>query len=393
MPAKTPKVELSPAVLRWSRESAGIELADVAKRLGVRQGTVEKWESGAAKLTLGRLQQLASLYKRPLAAFFLPQAPTELPLPHDCRVLPGTSGGAISKQTRLAIREARRVQALATELSAELGYDSATPLGALGLTSDVEKAAGEERARLSVGLDEQLAWRDSSTALRRWRQALEDVGIVVLQIPMPMEDARGFSLLDGGLPVIVINSRDAVNGRVFSLLHEYGDLLRGCSGICTPHEAGITASRAQPVERFCNAVAGAILVPRDSLLDELTALSPPRGVRLSADDVASLASGFRVSSYVILYRLRSAHVIDERRFKAEIEELQSRAVRAPRRRGGGPPSERRCLQRRGARFASLVLEAKSRDIITYTDVADYLSLRVNRLAALERLLGRSGLGT
>lgn len=51
---------------------------------------------------------------------------------------------------------------------------------------------------------------------------LEEQGIFVFQFPMPVEENRGFSLVRKEHPlVIVINSQDSPNGRIFTLFHEY----------------------------------------------------------------------------------------------------------------------------------------------------------------------------
>jgi hypothetical protein len=58
-----------------------------------------------------------------------------------------------------------------------------------------------------------------------------------------------------------------------------------------------------------------------------------------------------------------------------------------RRRSFGLHPARRCVQEKGPRFTSLVLEAKDRELITYSDVADYLSIRMKHLDKVQSLLG------
>jgi len=112
MPRKTLEVTVEPRVLIWARKSIGIDIEKVAKRFNASVDTVAKWELGEKKPTLRMLKELAHFYKRPLAVFFLPSPPEEPPLPTDFRVLPQQEKGVLSKETHLALRNARRLRSL-----------------------------------------------------------------------------------------------------------------------------------------------------------------------------------------------------------------------------------------------------------------------------------------
>jgi len=89
MPAEKPVwVGVNPNVMKWARESIGLAIPEVSRRLNIGEGTVTEWEMGDRKPTLNTLKKLTSLYKRPLAVFFLPNPPKEPPLPTDYRALP-----------------------------------------------------------------------------------------------------------------------------------------------------------------------------------------------------------------------------------------------------------------------------------------------------------------
>jgi len=70
MPRKTLEVTVEPKVLIWARESMGMDIQKVARRLNTSVDTVTKWELGEKKPTLRILKELARFYKRPLAVFF-----------------------------------------------------------------------------------------------------------------------------------------------------------------------------------------------------------------------------------------------------------------------------------------------------------------------------------
>lgn len=61
---------VTPAVLRWARESVGASVDDAAKRAGVTEERIRDWEAGEAEPTLAKLRMLAKLYQRPLSVFF-----------------------------------------------------------------------------------------------------------------------------------------------------------------------------------------------------------------------------------------------------------------------------------------------------------------------------------
>jgi len=387
MPRTTPTAEVNPAVLKWARESAGVELEAVARRLNVKPETVAKWEEGIASPTLGTVQRLATLYKRPLAALFLPRPPADPPLPRDFRILPRRGARRLSPEARLAIREARRVQSLATELADDLDKRGPSIVASAKGSTDPEALAADERARLGVSVEQQIGWRSAYAALREWRAAIENQALLTLQLPMPLEELRGCSFGIGGIATIVLNSRDAVHARIFSLLHEYAHLLLGASALCIPESGGRPRGDTGRIEVFCNAFAAALLVPPAAVMEDRGVRARLRSGRASLTLLGQLSARFRVSREVVLRRLRGLRLISRAELEARIQELEDRRPAQPKARKGGPPPARRCVQEKGEYFANLVFQAQTRDLITYSDVADYLSVRVKHVSEVQSLLG------
>jgi len=389
MPRKSFEVSVEPAVLIWARESMSFSRADVAKHFDVTEDLVSRWESGGKRPTIKQLEKLATKYKRPLAAFFLPAAPTELPLPPDYRSFPTDTKPPLSPKTLLAIRRARRLQSLASELARSLDREITVTTGRISLSQDPESVAENVRERLAIGIEAQLEWGGEYDALNNWREAVEGSGVLVSQMAMPLEKERirAFSLTEPEPPIIVLNSQDAVTARIFSLFHEYAHVLLGNSGICNMGEAD------EQTEIFCNHFAGAFLVPEEDLVaHELTralmsSISSPD--RLD-ETLYQLAKGFKVSQEVVLRRtvilgLVQRSVYDEKREEWEVKEWQHKRTG-----GGGRDMARECTRKNGRRFVSLVLDAHREERITYSDVADYLGVRTKHLSDIERLVGSKG---
>ena len=383
MPAHSPTVRINPAVLKWARESAGADLAETAKKLHTSAETVAKWESGEEAPTFKNLEALALFLRRPLAVFLLPKPPYEPPIPTDFRVLPGTQPALLSRKTRLAIRRSQRLQRLAKDLLSEMGMEPVCSAGSASLDSDPEDVAAAERKRLGVSVEEQGRWRNSSHAFSAWRSAVENLNILVFRFPMPLAETRGFSLAETNPPALVINSSDSVNARIFTLFHEYAHVLLRISGLCLFEESALREN--ERAERFCNQFSAAFLVPMDALIND-TRLAARNPSSLSDEALGAVAERFKVSRYVVWRRLAAANLVSSDAYWARVEKWKALVTVRSARPKGGPHPARKCIAQRGRRFASLVFEAKSRDIITYRDMVDYLAVGPRHLRKVEHLL-------
>jgi Zn-dependent peptidase ImmA (M78 family)/transcriptional regulator with XRE-family HTH domain len=372
------EVPVIPGVLRWARETMGKTVDDVAKRLDLGKATVEAWEKGQKHPTLKQLRELSVFLKRPLAAFFLPTAPQEAPLPADFRTLPADSKKPFTEKTLLALRRARRLQDLSGELASNLGDRSSFEIETASLADDVRLLADRVRQGFGVTVENQFEWKSETEALREWKRATESRGILVLELPFPITEGRAFSLTDDAYPVIVLNSGDSRNGRIFSLFHEFGHLLLGQSGICDFTDEG------KAIEQFTNRFSGELLVPGSALLGQ-PVVQNHIGEGWEDDDLQVLGRQFKVSREVILRRLLTAGATTRSFYERRRAEWEARRKEI-RPKGGQRVPARQCLRQNGVPFTARVLEAAERDIITYRDVSDYLSIGLKYLPAVETLL-------
>lgn len=384
MPRESLEAIIEPRVLIWARESMGINIDEVAKRLKVNEDTLNKWELGQKKPTLIQLEKLAKIYKRPFAAFFLPEPPKESPLPKDFRTLPSDKKNPFSLDTRLAIRRAQRLQSLAMELAKSLDRETITRIGKDNLSDDPEIVAIRIRDQLEVDVQTQFDWKNENKAFDEWEKTVENRGILVFQMGMPLEETRGFSLPKDKFPVIVLNLRDSINGRIFSLFHEYAHLLLNDGAICNMKEI----NNSSDVEKFCNHFAGAILTPKDALLNHQLIRSMGYSSEWSDETLKKLAKRFKVSQEVILRRLAIFGLASGDFYKRKREEWEVKTEEMPQkktvyRRINVP---KKCIRENGIPFVSLVLDAQRQKEITYSDVADYLAIRLKHLPKIEEIL-------
>ena len=388
MSRKALAVSVEPTVLTWARESLARDIRDVAKRLELSEDTVAKWESGEKSPTLSQLERLSNIYKRPLAAFFLPEPPQEPPPPRDFRALPSDRRKPFSPKTRLAIRRATRLQSVAAELTVGLSHEATPKVLNARLSDQPEAVAGKVREQLDISIQTQFRWKDEDEALTEWRKALEGLGIMVLQITMPLDDdVRAFSIPHAKFPAIVLNLRDAVNGRIFSLFHEYTHLMLDDGGVCDMRDEDADNHDAKAVEVFCNHVAGATLVPKSPLFAHRLVEDKNASTRWPGDTLKQIAEDFKVSSEVILRRLVICGLAAEELYKRKREDWKEQAKQRQVERSFVKPNpSKKCLRENGVPFVSLVLDSHRVGKITYPDVADYLAIRLQHLPKVERLL-------
>jgi Zn-dependent peptidase ImmA (M78 family)/DNA-binding XRE family transcriptional regulator len=372
------EVPVAPGVLKWARETMGKTLDEVARRLDLGKATVEAWETGHKNPTLKQLRELSAFLKRPLAAFFLPAAPQEAPLPADFRTLPADSKKPFTEKTLLALRRARRLQSLSRELASSLGDRSTFAFETASLSDDIRSLAHRIRRRLGVTLERQLEWKNETEALNEWKKAVESLGVLVLELTFPIVEGRAFSLTDDAYPVIVLNSGDSLNGRIFSLFHEFGHLLLGQSGICDYTEEG------KLIEQFTNRFSGEFLVPGSVLLGH-PLVESHIGEDWEDDDLQTLGRQFKVSREVILRRLLITGSTTREFYERKRAEWEARRKETGTTVGRRVPA-RQCIRQNGLSFTVRVLESATRDVITYRDVSDYLSIGLKHLPAVEALL-------
>lgn len=385
---------VKPELLVWARESAGYTVADAAKKAQVKPEALVMWESDIGHPSIPQLRKLANVYKRPLAAFFLPAPPTTPAPPHDFRRLPADVSRAPSPELLLEMRRARRRRAVALELLDESNQPG-SELPLRGSTNDDPDALAEAvRSWLGVSLDEQSEWVGEYDAVNGWIGAFERRGVLVFQPgDVSLDEMRGFSLNERVLPVIVLNAKDSPRGRVFTMMHELVHVALSRGGVCDPLRIGrLARNQDEQVEVFCNRVAGAILVPAGPLLSH-PHVAATRGPREWDDQtIELLAERFAVSREVILRRLlilgRTTDEFYEQKRDEYLAQYRLAAARA-RERGGFAPLPVVTIRDHGRQYTRLVLNALDSERITFADASDYLGVRLKHLDAITGLLERA----
>ncbi|MFC3229371.1 XRE family transcriptional regulator [Marinibaculum pumilum] len=384
--AKSVKALVEPAVLAWARKTAKLTVEEVSTRIHVDEVRISGWEDPETDdaPTVRQLQRLAGIYKRPLAVLYLSEPPTEFQALRDFRRHPGSTDPT-SPDLVYQIRRAQERRHIALDL---LSIENETPSRLelqASLASDPENVGRDVRDLLNVDEQQVSSWRDAREAFNGWRRAIESKGVLVFQVSgIPVSQMRGFSVWEPELPIIAVNMQDAPNGRMFSLLHEFTHLMLREGGICDFEEDDRSPSQA--VEVFCNAVAGAALLPSSDLLGDPVVVDHGRGPAWSDAELQDLSRRHRVSREVVLRRLLRFERTTPGFYRQTRQRFLQEYVRARESSTGFAPPSTLAVARLGKPFARLVLRSYRSERISLNAVSDYLGVRVKHLPKIEELV-------
>lgn len=375
----TQRAIIKPELLIWAREEAGLTVEDAAKKAAVKPAKMLAYEEGSAKPTVNQLRALSKAYKRPLAFFYLPHPPPRNAHLRDFRRAPQEPEESESPALRYEIRRARYRRQVSLELYEDLGEEPPRFNVRATFADDAETVATRLRQLLGITREEQREFQDKYAALGRWRNAIEQAGVMVFQAGgVKGNEMLGFSISEPTLPVIVLNVSDDPLRRIFTLWHELAHIALRTGGLCTLREV-------HDIEVFCNRVAGAALVPQQWLLDEPAVKA--RGPQKEWDEriLRSLAANYRVSREVVIRRLLIAKYATAEFYQKKREEYQAEFENKKEAGGGGfAPPDVKALSQSGRMFVQLVLEGYRQDKITSNDVTDYLEVRTKHLTNIAK---------
>ena len=346
---------------------------------------IEAWERGKAYPTYNQLEILAySIYKRPIAFFFFPDAPEEEDIVSSFRTLPKGEVNNLPPRIHYLLRKAKSYQICLSEL-----YDSerrtkgrTTAHFRSYSSSSARIMAKTIRSYLGIRIEEQLEWKNEEAAFKQWRKALSESGVYVFKDsfkattkgsqPSPLSS---FCLDDPEYPIVYINNNNSITRQSFSLFHELAHILRNTSGIeyrGYPDSGSTFDSRE--LEVFCNRFASLFLVPMEDFRRRMTNFD------VNDISVSRLGSLYKVSREVILRRLLDEGKISNDYYDSRRTEWSADSQTQ----GTGGDYYLTKLSYLDKHYTEAVVRSYYQGTISVEQAALYLDIKVNNLPKLEQ---------
>lgn len=387
-------VAVNPKNLIWARETAGLSLEEAAKKIlndTKKLTAVEKLElleSGEKEPTRAQLNNMSRVYHQPLLAFYLHQPPRKADRGQDFRTLSQPTDPKHSAHLDILLRSLLAAQSLARDLLEEEESRALPFINSANMSMGYEKVAQSIAKTLQFDLKQFRKKRTYRDAFDYLRDRIESKGIFLLMMSdlgshhtaIPVEVFRGFAIADPIAPFIVINKKDARSAWSFTALHELAHLWLGASGVSA-------AWGELDIEKFCNQVAAALLLPRH----ELNEMAPLQNTRF--EDAVSVISAFaekrNVSRAMVAYNLRLAGKIDwprwqelQDRFTKERIEQNTREKEQRKDQKGGPNSNVIHRSSLGKPLISLARRSMDAGTLTPSKAAIILGVKTRRVEAI-----------
>jgi Zn-dependent peptidase ImmA (M78 family) len=326
--------------------------------------SVDDWLSGKKLPTFKQLEYLARKSGIPIGDIVLGKIPEPLEgleitfFRRNPEIPPSVE---LEKLVRLT---KSRVE-FASEYLEELGYPPRNFVGSVTIEEDVEEVATYIRRviKLDKNWVEKNEIKTKRDAFRFLREKLEESGIFVFcnshfenntHLKLNPEEFKGFSIVDRYAPAIFVNTAAYLSTQIFTLMHELVHIFLGNSAISQIDEVTLDVADVE-VEKFCNRVAAALLVPSEKLEKEL----------LVYKEFEKLAEELKVSTLVVILRAFEKKLIRKKDYfnyldiyKRKFSEYTEESLKEEEKKGkGGGDWYRSKVNQLSYRFLQLAIEA------------------------------------
>jgi Zn-dependent peptidase ImmA (M78 family) len=380
---------VNPEILRWARNTAGLTADDAARTLGFtdtrdRSATerLMALEAGEEVPSRSVLLRMSKAYRRALLVFYLLEPPRTGDRGQDFGTVPGGMPSLFNPLLDALIRDIRGRQTAVRALLEETEPSPVDFIAAASMNDPTEDLANRIKQRLQFSLDQFRRQATIEQAFGYLRETIEAAGVYVLLLGnlgshhtnISVDVFRGFAIADPIAPFIVINDQDTRPAWSFTALHEMAHLWLGATGISG-------ASTEARIEKYCNDVAGEILLPTA----EIRALAHLRGAPIAEviDAVSTFANARNVSRAMVAYKLLRANAISEPAWRQIADYLRQEWLASRRRReqegdsgeSGGPSYYVVKRHRLGNALLDVIRRSLSEGNITPTRAAQVLGVK------------------
>ena len=379
------RVGVKPELLRWARRRSGQSAEYLRKRFP----KLEAWERGVTMPTFRQLEDFAKATYLPIGYLFLREPPVEeLPVT-DFRTIGGTEVRRASPNLLDTLYLCQQRQDWYREEARTAGEPPLEFVGSLNTSVEISTAGAIMRDALGFDLEQRRRATTWSDALRQFIEQADALGVLVMvsgivgsntSRKLKPEEFRGFVLSDPSAPLVFINGADTKAAQMFTLAHEIAHLWLGESGISNT-QAVSTPDHA--VERWCNQVAAELLAPTKLVRDEFDA---------DADlntEANRLARRFKISTLVVLRRIRDVGGMDHDEFRYAYQEELGRLQDLQGDRSGGS-AIRNVGPRVSKRLARALIVSTLEGRTSYTE--SFRLLGVRKLSTFESVAESLGVG-
>jgi Zn-dependent peptidase ImmA (M78 family) len=378
---------LNPEILTWARGTAGLSVDEAARTLKFRDTQrrsaaerLEALEAGEESPSQSVLREMAHVYHRSLLVFYLSAPPVAGDRGRDFRRGPDREPVAFDPTLDALIRDIRGRHMIAKDLLQQAEAKPMDFVNSRTVETDPLDLANQISVTMQFSLETFRRCARVADAFDYLRGQAEKLGIFVLLLGnlgsyhtnIPTGVFRGYSIADPIAPFVVINDSDAQVAWSFTLLHEMVHLWLGETGISNQ-------DFHVQIERFCNTVAGHILLPFSELREFAQHRDSPFARMIEA--INYFAQQRKISRPMVAYRLYLANIINRRTWQDldshyEQEWVASQARADTEQRDDGGPSYYVVKRHRlGRALLSLARNAISEGNLTYTNAAKLLGVK------------------
>lgn len=348
-------------IITWALSRAGYDLAGFMQEHPSLK--VDNWLQGDKEPTVKQLETFSKKVHVPFGYLFLTEPPNEdLKFPF-FRTGQAKAHYRVSLNVYDAILQIERRQEWLRDYLIRLQHEPLDFVGKYNPTVSVKEFVADIRNTLGLKAGWTTAYPTWEDTLAVLMDSIESIGVIVVQNgvvgnnthrPIPVEECRGFVLVDEYAPFMFVNNMDAKAAQMFTLIHELAHVWLGKS-------AGFNQDQLMPaddpVEVLCDQVAAEFLVPEDIL----------RGAWVGSSDIRKLATRFKVSPIVIARRAMDLSLLSRMDFfdfyNKYIEGVQNKKEDA----GSGGNFYYTAKRRVSPTFAGYVDNAVRNGVLTYRD--------------------------
>lgn len=300
------EVQVDTTMLTWAITRAGYDVSAFAEKFP----PILAWLEGQKKPTVKQLEEFSKKVYLPFGYLFLPQPPQErLPIPFFRTH--GNQADKISLNVYDTILLLQQRQDWLKDYLKDTDFPRLAYVGRFRNKHDVNAIVADIRQTLQLPEDwasQFGTWQEAQDYLV---QQIEDIGIITIfnsivenntHRPVPVDECRGFVLVDAYAPFMFVNNADFKSAQMFTLVHELAHIWTG-------HSAGFDFRKIQPandpIEILCDKVAAEFLVPAQ-VFDKVWNHKP--------NDFTYAGSQFKVSKIVIARRALDTGKITRKQF-------------------------------------------------------------------------------